>query len=97
MGAAARFTLPEECTLRDAPALQAQLVALRSPADAVIVDAGAVRRIDTAALQLLVAFVRREQAEGRQVQWPAPSAEFLESSHRIGLGVALGLPAGGCP
>lgn len=95
--AAARIDLAAECILRDAAALQALLAGTFSPTDSVIVAAGAVTRIDTAALQLLVAFTRRETAAGRRVIWLDPSADFVSASARLGLTGILGLsePAGG--
>ena len=91
---AARLELPAECTVRDAPALQALLVATISATDSVLVDAAAVTRIDAAALQLLVAFAQREAAAGRRIDWQNPSEDLIASSARLGLARVLGLPAG---
>jgi anti-anti-sigma regulatory factor len=92
-GEPARVQLPAECVLRDAAGLQAQLLAAVSPADSVIVEAGAVTRIDAACLQLLVAFAQREAAAGRRIAWQDPTPALIESSARVGLSVVLGLPA----
>lgn len=91
---AARIQLAPECTLREAAALQALLLATHSPTDSVVIEAGAVTRIDASALQLLVAFAMREAAAGRRLEWQAPSPELIESSARLGLIDLLGLPAG---
>mgnify|MGYP001275688788 CR=1 FL=1 len=90
----ARVKLGEVCTLREAAALQSQLVAAVSPTDEVLVDGAAVSRIDAAALQLLVAFARREQAAGRRIVWQQPSAALVESSARLGLQQVLGIDGG---
>lgn len=87
------ITLPAECTLRDAATLQAMLVSTVSPTASVSVDGGAVKRIDTAALQLLAAFARREQVAGRSVEWHSVSAELHKASARLGLSAVLQLPA----
>lgn len=92
-GKPARVQLPAECILRDAAGLQAQLCAAISPTDSVIVEAGAVTRIDAAGLQLLVAFAQREAAAGRRIQWQDPAPALIESSARVGLSAVLGLPA----
>lgn len=89
----ASITLPAECTLRDAATLQALLVSTVSPTASVSVDGGAVKRIDTAALQLLAAFARREQVAGRSVEWHSVSAELHKASARLGLSAVLQLPA----
>lgn len=91
----ARIELAAECTLRDAATLQALLVDTVSATDEVIVAAGAVTRIDAAALQLLVAFAQREAAAGRRVVWQDPSADFVESGARLGLAGILGLDVAG--
>jgi ABC-type transporter Mla MlaB component len=89
--AAARLVLGTDCTLREAPALQAQLIATVSRTDTVTVDGGAVERIDAAALQLLVAFARRETAAGRRLAWTAASGELLGAGARLGVLEALNL------
>jgi len=91
--APARLTLPAECTLRDAAALQGLLVATVSPTDSVIIEGGAVTRIDAAALQLLAAFARRELAAGRRVAWHSASAALRTAGATLGLSEVLQLPA----
>jgi ABC-type transporter Mla MlaB component len=88
---AARLTLAADCTLREAAGLKALLLQTVSPADHVIIDGGAVERIDTAGLQLLAAFARRESAAGRRLDWQSASAELLGAGARLGLLGALGL------
>ena len=89
----ARLTLPAECTLRDAASLQGLLVGTVSPTDSVIVDGGAVTRIDAAALQLLAAFARRELAAGRRLDWHAASAALRTAGATLGLTAVLQLSA----
>lgn len=93
LAAAARIVLPAECTLREAAALQALLVGTVSPTGSVIVEGGAVTRIDAAALQLLAAFALREQAAGRQVDWHSASADLCKAGAALGLSAVLQLPA----
>jgi anti-anti-sigma regulatory factor len=61
--------------------------------DPVVVDGSAVERIDTAGLQLLVAFARRQKEAGRRLHWEAASPALLSGSARLGLNEALGLGA----
>jgi anti-anti-sigma regulatory factor len=93
--AADRFylTLDASCTLRETADLQFSLVAANG--NPLVVDAGAVQRIDTAGLQLLVAMARRQQAAGRRLEWKAVSPELRQCSSRLGLDGALGLSAAG--
>src|SRR5688572_13824076 len=56
-------TLGSNCTVKDAAALKQSLCAVLNSEAAVIIDVGAVDRIDTAAIQLLCAFVRQRAAD----------------------------------
>ena len=72
--------------------------------DCVVLDAANVERIDTAALQLLCAFVRDRQARGHKVQWQGTSTALQEAADLLALRCLLGLaeaphgpPAGAAP
>lgn len=84
--------LDASCTLRETADLQFSLVV--ATGDPVVVDGGAVERVDTAGLQLLVALVRRQQHGGRRIEWKAASPELLKCGERLGLLEALGLTDG---
>ena len=55
------------------------------------IDASAVQRIDTAALQLLAAFVRDLRADGRVVEWTECSTALRRAADSLGLADALDL------
>jgi anti-anti-sigma regulatory factor len=93
--AEARLVLAADCTLREAPALKAQLLATTSSGQQVIIEAGAVERIDAAGLQLLVAFAQREAAAGRRLAWQSVSDPLRGAGARLGLLDSLGLDTGG--
>ena len=65
--------------------------AIRLPA--VTIDAGAVERIDTAGMQLLVAFKRDRAANGLGTDWCDVKATLHEAANILGLAGHLGLPA----
>jgi phospholipid transport system transporter-binding protein len=83
--------LDADCTLREATDLQFSLLA--ASGDPMVVDGGAVERVDTAGLQLLVALARRQQQAGRRLSWKAASPILLKCGERLGLIDALGLAA----
>ncbi len=83
------LTLEASCTLRETADLQFSLVA--ATGDPLVIDGGAVQRIDTAGLQLLVALARRQHAAGGRLEWKAASPELLQGSRQLGLVDALGL------
>jgi ABC-type transporter Mla MlaB component len=84
--------LDASCMLRDTADLQFSLVAANG--DPVVVDGSAVERVDTAGLQLLVALARRQQQNGRRLEWKAASSELMKCGERLGLIGALGLAGG---
>lgn len=62
----------------------------------VCVTATAVEMLDTAALQLLVAFVREAKSGGSDVRWKDPSSAFCEAAALLDLERELGLPGADC-
>ncbi|GFZ86061.1 STAS domain-containing protein [Dyella caseinilytica] len=59
----------------------------------IVLDGGAVDRVDTAALQLLVVFQREAQKRGGQVTWAAVSAPLYDAASQLSLAQTLALPA----
>lgn len=93
-----QLLLEASCTLADAEALKSRLLGAGSCSAAaaglpLIVDGSAVVRVDTAGLQLLVAFAVREAGAGRRLAWKAVSPELLRASRQLGLVDVLGLAA----
>jgi phospholipid transport system transporter-binding protein len=88
---AAVLSLPCSCTVKDAANLKVELCRHLETADCVVVDAANLERIDTAALQLLCAFVRDREARGLKVQWRGDSAALQEAVDLLALRPLLGL------
>jgi len=63
--------------------------------EAIALDGGAVERVDTSALQMLVVFQREREAAGRAAQWQAASAPLAEAADLLGLAGTLRLPVPG--
>jgi anti-anti-sigma regulatory factor len=55
------------------------------------IDAGAVTSVDTAVLQLFVAFVLATRASGLDVHWECPSQSLRQAVTLLGLERSLGL------
>ncbi len=93
-GKAARgnpLVLQPECTLADAAELKSALCALLAHEATVTLDAASVERIDTAALQLLAAFVRDRRLAGLAVEWRAVSRAMHSAAQLLGMGSMLSL------
>ena len=58
----------------------------------VVLDATQVERADTAALQLLCAFVQAAQGNGVEWRWQQPSLAFRNAARLLGLETHLALP-----
>jgi ABC-type transporter Mla MlaB component len=90
-GGAHTYTMTASCTVRDCVALKAALLDLLPIAEPVTVDLHAIERIDTAALQVLCAFVRDRQAAGGTTLWIGGNDHFGEAVRLLGLQTALGV------
>jgi phospholipid transport system transporter-binding protein len=89
----AGLKLEASFTLRDATDMLFQLLAVDFGDADVLVDGGAVERIDTAGLQMLIAFAKHHTARGKTLHWTAVSPELLRSSQLLGVTEPLYLTA----
>jgi anti-anti-sigma regulatory factor len=92
---AAAVVLPADCRIAAQAALKVQLLDALEQGARVVLDAGEVERVDTAALQLLVLLRRELQARGATLDWRNASAAFNEAAGLLGLARILELPAAG--
>jgi ABC-type transporter Mla MlaB component len=79
-------TLPTDCTIAQAADMKADLERMLATPAAVTLDLSAVRRTDTAALQVLTAFIRERRGAGRDVECRGASDAFLATADVLGLG-----------
>ena len=85
--------LSPEWGIEAAADLQSALAPHLEAADEVVLAVPEARRVHSASLQLLLAFVRDRNTAGRATRI-APCADPLrDAAHLLGLGPALGLPA----
>jgi anti-anti-sigma regulatory factor len=89
---APQYTLNSNCTVRDSIALKSALLDLVAERQPVTIDARAVERIDTAALQVLCAFTRDRRAAGGQVIWAGGTDNFCEAIRLLGLQKLIDVP-----
>jgi phospholipid transport system transporter-binding protein len=85
------ITLPAHCVLRDAVTYRQRLLECGNSA-AIGIDAEAVERIDTAFIQVLVAFMRGRAADAGPVTWLNISTAFAEAITILGLQSLLAVP-----
>jgi ABC-type transporter Mla MlaB component len=91
--AANQYALQSSCTVRDSVALRQALLGLIDEPAPVTLDVRAVERVDTAAMQVLCAFVRDRSAAGRAVSWLGAPEPLIEAIGLLGMSQTLGLPA----
>jgi len=85
--AASRLTaLGADCTIEHAPDLQKQLAKVLADRACVTLDFSAVKRCDTAGMQVLAAFIRERREAGRDVELASMSENFLATVKLLGLG-----------
>lgn len=85
--------LGANCTVKDAAALKQSLCAVLDSEATVVIDVGSVTRIDTAAIQVLCAFVRQRAVNARSVAWLGIPAAVREAAVLLGVSELLMLPA----
>ncbi len=86
------FAVAAECTVADAGSLKTGLAKLLEEPEPVTLDVSAVQRVDTAGLQVIAAFVRERESQGRRVQWAGEAAALTNAARLLGLDMLLKLP-----
>ena len=86
-------TLPAECTLAEAEGLKLRLLGFVKSVSPVTIDVSTVRRIDTATMQLVAAFVRDRAASALPTQLLSPSPSFADGARLLGLQTLFDSPA----
>jgi len=87
------LALTAECLVSDARSLKERLAALVGEPGNVTLDASALQRIDTAALQVIAAFVRERTDFGHTVEWQGSAPVLATAAQLLGLTTLLRLPA----
>lgn len=91
VAASPALKLPASVAIRNARELRQEWLP-RAAATNIAVDGAAVGDVDTAGLQLLLAWRRAILAAGGQLEWVAPSVALREAAAGVGLTQELGLP-----
>ena len=78
-------------SIKNIAELKDQLTVAHNAEAAVVVDAGNVDSIDTAALQLLLAFANSVRKQSRTVEWRQPSSAFCAMADLADLSQCLGV------
>lgn len=91
VGARNKIVLKTVLAISDAKALYTELGRKLEEKKGVSIDASAVEMVDTAILQLLLAFIQKSQLHNVVVKWVKPSKEFLSRSEALNLTKLLGL------
>jgi anti-anti-sigma factor len=90
-GESAKLTLHGECCIESLTERREQLLRTLEDGLPVVIDMSDVSRIDTAGLQLMLAFVVGMRGEGRGVSYAAVSQPVREAARLAGMGALLGL------
>lgn len=77
--------LRADCTIEHAPDLQKQLAKVLADRACVTLDFSAVKRCDTAGMQVLATFIRERREGGRDVELASMSENFLATVKLLGL------------
>jgi len=87
------FILGPALTISGAETLRAELLAMVESGGDVCVDGSAVETVDTAGMQVLVAFRRALQGRNRSLNWSGCSPALMDVSGLLGLQAQIGVTA----
>ena len=86
-----QIKLDSVLVINDVHTMYAQLETMLESKQNITIDGSAVEMLDTAILQLLLAFVFKIKAQNREVIWIKPSAEMISRVTTLNLQKQLGL------
>jgi len=84
-----RIVLASRTCIKSIAELRDELVAAYKMSTEIVIDASKVESVDTASLQLLVAFVNSVRGQSRAVRWNKPSGEFRDMAALVDLSACL--------
>jgi hypothetical protein len=79
------FALSSHCTIAESAALKSTLLQILQEPMPVTLDVACVQRIDTAAMQLITAFVCEREAHGLRVEWRGVAPTFTSAARLLGV------------
>lgn len=80
---------PADFTIAQTDGVKQQLARIVAKPASVTLDLSAIRRIDTAGLQVLLAFIRERRAAGRVVACSGATESFAVTAQMLGLGAVF--------
>ncbi|WP_184408615.1 STAS domain-containing protein [Xanthomonas sp. 3075] len=86
-------TLGDDLGIETSADLKQKLAAVLTQDGELVLDAGSVRRIHTASVQLLCAFVQARREAGLHTEFDGCNDTFRDAARLLGVTDALGLPA----
>lgn len=86
-----KLSLNTVLAINDVKRLYAELSKFPGTKKNILIDASKVEMVDTAILQVLLAFVKKAQVQDVSVTWVEPSQEFMNRAEMLDLTGLLGL------
>lgn len=80
---------PAECTIAQADELKRMLARMLNRTSLVTLDLSAVRRLDTAGLQVIASFMRTRHAAGHDTECRGATEPVLATANLLGLGALI--------
>lgn len=90
-GGERKYILDSVLVINNAQTIHGQMTALVKAKQDIVIDGSTVEMADTSILQLLLAFVKKIQADGKKVTWMSPSSELISRAEMLNLKDQLGL------
>ena len=83
--------LPDEISIANIGEWKEKFVEFVADTGPLVLNAEHLSRVDTSALQLMLALVKKAEAENKELSWDNPSAALKKTAVQLGLDQALGL------
>lgn len=89
MASGSILKLPEEISIANVTEWKNKLVDFTSEPGPYVLDGADLLRLDTAAIQLLVAFIHKLESQNKEMEWQNPSPALIKTAEQLGLKTAL--------
>lgn len=91
MSSESQLSLPEELSIANVSEWKKQLSELLLKDTPLSLDAAALTRVDTAAIQMLSAFIIQVRSSGQEFSWVEPSETLKSTAQCLGMSEYLAL------
>lgn len=91
MSTGSTLDLPEEISIANIGEWKNKFVEFVTDSEPLVLNAENLSRVDTSAIQLILALIKKAETENKQISWVNPSTVLINTAKQLGLEKELGL------